>query len=267
MLDEILKKINSEVLTESVVSDLKTAFESAVNEAVEVKNKEYMNTTLISETEKILDKYDAKFEEFTSSLSEQKEKEVEAIKTELVESLDSYLDIVVEEFLKENKVSIDQEVEAERVNAIVEAFDTLLVTAGVDISRIVESKTQVEDKINESAERKVVEMEHRLDKLIAEKKDLEKQNREMLVIGLKSEVCEGMSVVQKDKFEKLASIVDMGEDKVEYLNRLEAIKESIVSDSSKTDKKVVQESDVKPTEVIVESKKDEKLSIDSSRFF
>ena len=110
-------------------------------------------------------------------------------------------------------------------------------------------------------------MESRLDKLISEKKELEKQNREMLQIGLKAEVCEGLSVVQKDKFEKLASIVDMGEDKVEYLNRLEAIKESIVSEPKVVEKVVVQESSVKPVEVIVESKKEEKLSIDSSRFF
>lgn len=265
MLDEILKKINSEVLTEAVVSELKSAFDSAVTEAVEIKNKEYMSTTLISETERILDKYDAKFAEFTSTLSESKEKEVESIKNELVESLDSYLEIVVDEFIKENKVTIDKEVEAEKVNAIIEAFDTLLVTAGVDISRMVESKTEVEDKINESAERKVVEMEKRLDKLISEKKDLEKMNKDMLIIGLKTEVCEGLSVIQKDKFEKLASIVDMGDDKMEYLSRLEAIKESIVSDV-KVDK-VVQESDNKKVDVIVESKKVEKLSIDSSRFF
>lgn len=265
MLDEILKKINSEVLTEAVVSELKSAFDSAVNEAVEIKNKEYMSTTLISETERILDKYDAKFAEFTDALTESKEKEVESIKNELVESLDSYLEIVVDEFIKENKVTIDKEVESEKVNAIIEAFDTLLVTAGVDISRMVESKTEVEDKINESAERKVVEMEKRLDKLISEKKDLEKMNKDMLIIGLKTEVCEGLSVIQKDKFEKLASIVDMGDDKMEYLSRLEAIKESIVSDV-KVDK-VVQESDNKKVDVIVESKKVEKLSIDSSRFF
>lgn len=267
MLEEILKKINSEVLTESVVSELKVAFDSAVNEAVDAKNKEYMNTTLISETEKLLDKYDAKLEQFTTKMNEEKEKEVEAIKTELVESLDSYLEIVVEEFLKENKITIEQEIQSEKVNAILEAFDTLLVTAGVDITRMVESKTAIEDEINESAERKLVEMESRLDKLISEKKELEKQNREMLQIGLKAEVCEGLSVVQKDKFEKLASIVDMGEDKVEYLNRLEAIKESIVSEPKVVEKVVVQESSVKPVEVIVESKKEEKLSIDSSRFF
>lgn len=264
MLDEILKKINSELLTESVVSELKAEFDSAVNESAEALNKEFMKTTLISENEKLLDKYDAKFEELKQTLTESKDKEVESIKNELVESLDSYLEIVVDEFLKENKITIDQEVEAEKVNAIVEAFETLLVTTGVDVARIVESKEQVDADLNESDAKKLVEMEARLNKLISEKKELIAQNKEMLTIGLKAEVCEGLSVVQKDRFEKLASMFEMGEDKLDYLSKLEAIKESIVSDSSKTEVKMVQESEVKTADVIVESKK---FSPDSKRFF
>lgn len=264
MLDEILKKINSDLLTESVVSELKAEFTSAVNEEADKLNKEFMKTTLISENEKILDKYDAKFEEFKLGLTESKEKEVETIKNELVESLDSYLEIVVDEFLKENKITIDQEVETEKVNAIVEAFETLLVTTGVDVARIVESKEEVDAKMNESDSKKLAEMETRVNKLISEKKELMSQNKEMLTIGLKAEVCEGLSVVQKDRFEKLASMFEMGEDKMDYLSKLEAIKESIVSDSSKTEVKVVQESEVKTADVIVESKK---FSPDHTRFF
>ena len=39
MLDEILKKINSDLLTESVVSELKAEFTSAVNEEAEDRGR------------------------------------------------------------------------------------------------------------------------------------------------------------------------------------------------------------------------------------
>ena len=64
-MEEILKMINSDILTESVVSELKTAFDTEVKAKVD----EFKNTEMISESEKILDKYDAKFEEFKAELN------------------------------------------------------------------------------------------------------------------------------------------------------------------------------------------------------
>lgn len=260
-MEEILKQINSDILTESVVAELKQAFETAVNEKVE----EFKKQELVSETEKILDTYDAKFEEFKTELNESKEKEVEEYKESLVEALDGYLEIVVEEFLKENKIAIETEIEAEKSKAIVEAFETILVTAGVDVARIVEAKkeAEVEDEINEG--KQVEELEARFNKVLDENKALRAKNDEMLKLGLKSELSEGLSMVQKDKFMKLAEIVEMDSDKAKYLKKLEAIRESVMGEESKTVEAPVTES----TTVITESKTEIKsdFKVDSSRFF
>lgn len=259
-MEEILKKINSDILTESVVAELKEAFDSAVTAKVD----EFKKTEMLSETEKILDKYDAKFEEFKAELLESKEKELEEYKSDLVEALDSYLDVVVEEFLAENKVAMEDEVAIEKSKTVLEAFDAILVTAGVDVQKIVEAKEAAEDEVNESTEAKLVDMEERFNKLMEEKKELEAKNAEMLEIGIKAEMCEGLTVVQKEKFNKLAEIVEMGEDKEAFVSKLEAIKESVLGE------KVVAESkkeDNKEDKVITESKDVEQVVVDSSRFF
>ena len=260
-MEEILKKINSDILTESVVADLKNAFDKEVSAMVESKVEEFKKEALISETEKILDKYDAKFEEFKSELSESSEKEVEEYKSELVEALDSYLEVVVEEFLKENKIAIEAEVAVEKSNAVLEAFDTLLVTTGVDIARIVEAKEEKEVQIDESAESKIADMESRYNDLLEAKKDLEAKNQEMFEIGIKAELCEGLSVVQKEKFIKLAELVESNSDRQVYLDKLEAVKSTVIGDKVVTESKEIKE------KVIVESKNEQEVKIESSRFF
>lgn len=261
-MEEILKQINSDILTESVVSELKSAFDAQVSLRVE----EFTKSTLLSENEKMLDLYDTKLEEFKTTLNESKEKELEEYKNEIVESLDSYLDVVVGEFLKENKIAIDEEVSAIKSKTILEAFDAILVTAGIDVARIVEGKDKEEVEVSESAAKKLSDMEDRYNNLLEEKKILETKNTEMLVLGLKNELSEGLSVVQKDRFNKLADLVDIIDDKKVYLTKLEAIKESIMSTNTVTETIVDDKS--KKVEVITESKKPEQqIKVDSSRFF
>ena len=255
-MEEILKKINSDILTEAVVTELKQAFDAAVDEKV----KEFKTQELVSETEIILNKYDAKFEEFKSHLTESKDKEVDDYKDSMVEALDGYLEIVVEEFLKENKIAIEDEIHLEKSKAIVEAFEAILVTAGVDVARIVEAKKVAEENDNISEGSKVEELESRFNRVLEENKALREKNEDMLKLGLKSELTEGMSMIQKDKFIKLADIVELDSDKAKYLKRLEAIRESVMGEESKT----IAVTESKAT-VIIESKTD--IKSDSSRFF
>jgi len=272
-MEEILKKINSDILTESVISELKEAFDAAVAaekesllETYDAKLEEFKKSEMIAESEKILDKYDAKFEEFKSQLSESKEKELEEYKSELVEALDSYLEVVVDEFLKENKVAIENEVKSMKSDAILEAFDTILVTAGVEVARIVESKEEKQVEISESEAEKVAKMEERYNKLLDESKELKAKNQELFEMGLKAELCEGLSVVQKDKFNKLAELVESTDDRKALLTKLEAIKESVLGDKVVAESKVEEKSETKD-KVITESVVEQSVKADSSRFF
>ena len=262
MLDKILKKINADFLTESVTKEITEAFDSAVSSKVE----EFKKTAMVSETEKILDLYDAKLDEFKSQIVEAKDAELESYKTNLVESLDSYLELVVEEYLKENKIAIEKEVASKKAEAILEAFDTVLVSAAVDVKTIVEAKTSKTDGKVVTATAKIEEMEARLNKVLDENKNLKVKNDDLLVLGLKTEVSEGLTLVQRERFEKLAKLVGVSENKVDYLNKLEAIKESILSEKSPAKVEQVSES-TKSKQVPINESKQSAVKVDSSRFF
>jgi len=96
----------------------------------------------------------------------------------------------------------------------------MIVAGGVKIADIVESR----ECTNESA---LEESNRKYDKLINENISLGEQNDKLVKMGVISEVREGLSLVESDKFESLAKLVEFSKTS-EYLEKLETIRESVV---------------------------------------
>ena len=157
----------------------------------------------------------------SDSMTEKAEDYVQYVKTELTDNLNIYMDNIVEAFIEENKIAIDEASQTAKVNAILEGFNSLLVTSGVALSQIVEAKSEattdveVDDTLKESVN-KLVKENAKLKNKIA---DLEKQE-------VAAKLVEGMSVVQRDKFETLSEMVAYT-DMETYTSKLQTISEAI----------------------------------------
>lgn len=212
MLDKLFESLDEKVFT----AELKQSLQEKFDDAVEVK------ASVIAESriEEEIDSLNEKSEKHIEFLNEKAEEYVEMKQAEMLESLDKYLERIVEEFVAEAKASLDESVKNEKADMIIEAFDSMLVATGVKVASIVEAKqeSEVDNKLQESVEK--------YDSLVEEVIALKQENDRLLQMGVIAEMVEDLSLVEAEKFKKLANLVDFSRDE-KYAEKLEQIKESI----------------------------------------
>lgn len=212
MLEKLFESLDEKVFT----TELKEALEVQFNEAVESK------AALIAE---------AKIEEEITSLNEKSEAHIEFLnekadayvamkQTEMVESLDKYLDRVVSEFIAEAQGALDESIKSEKADMIIEAFDSMLTATGVEVAKIVEAKDE------SAVEKKLEESVAKYDTLVEEVIGLKAENDTLVKLGVINEMKEGLSIVEAEKFVKLADLVEFTRDEA-FAAKLETIKESV----------------------------------------
>lgn len=164
-------------------------------------------------------------------LAESKEEAYEAymldqmteMKADLEDKLDAYLTRVVEEFVAENTFAIDESIKSEKYEAVLEGFNSMMIATGVTIANITEAKVEAPE-----VETIVVDNSEKVDALVKEILTLEAKNAELLKTGLIKESMENMTEMQKEKFLKLAKIVEFdAKNPVEFMNKLDTLAESV----------------------------------------
>lgn len=249
-MENILAKLDESVFTDELKKEISESFTAAVDAKVETLVAEKLVGLVEAKEKEIEDKFVAEAAEY---------------KTKLLENLDEFLNLIAEEYIKENKITIEESVQGEKLEALLEGFNALLIAGGVELKTISENldDTETRDTIAENTAR--------IDALVVENIELKKQKAELLKMGLVAEVKDGLSVIQKEKFDKLASVVEFDPDNsAKYLKSLEVLKESVIG--SKTDDVPAVTAAV-PAQTVTESVETfegstlDKSFADSKRFF
>jgi len=212
MLEKLFESLDEKVFT----AELRESLESQFNEAVELKAASIAEARIEEE----IDSLNEKSESHIEFLNEKADQYVEMKQTEMIDSLDRYLDRVVEEFMSEAKEALEESVKSEKADMIIEAFDSMIVATGTDVARIVEAKDEssIDKKLEESVEKH--------DKLVEENISLKEENDKLIKMGIIAEMAEGLSLVESEKFKKLADLVEFSKDEA-FAEKLETIKESV----------------------------------------
>ena len=193
--EDLAALFGGEELSEEFQLKAKTIFEAAV-------------TAKVNEVQEELAK------EYEATLSEN----LEAVKQELVERVDSYLEYVSDEWLKENALEVEHGLKTEMTESFLSGMKGLFEDHYVHIP---------EDKYDvlESMVSKLDEMENRLNEQIEKNISLNKRLGESTADGIFREVAEGLAQTQKEKLYSLAEGVEFeGEDA--YREKLVTLKES-----------------------------------------
>ena len=212
ILSALFESLDEKVFT----PELKAALAAQFNEAVETKAASIAEARLEEE----IDSLNEKSEQHIEFLNKKAEEYVEMKRAEMVESLDMYLERIVDEFVAEAKDSLAESVKSEKADMIIEAFDAMLVATGVQVANIVEAKD------DSTIEKKLEESIAKYDDLVEENIALSKENKKLIKMGVISELKEGLSLVEAEKFERLADLVEFTKSE-EFLVKLTTIKESV----------------------------------------
>jgi len=225
MLEKLFESLDEKVFTAELKESLSTQF----NEAVELKATILAEERIEEEIDTLSEKSDAHIE----FLNTKAEEFVELKEAEMLDSVDKYLDRVVEEFVAEGKSALEESVKSDKADLIIEAFDSMLIATGVDVARIMESKS--DSSAQKELDEAVIAKDSLVDELIA----LKEENEKLITMGVTQELKEGLSIVEAEKFEKLAKLVDFTRDE-SYAEKLELIKESVLGSKPAKSTKHVQ---------------------------
>ena len=228
-LNKLFESLDEKVFT----TELKESLEAQFNEAVEAKAAAIAEARIEAEITSL----NEKSEQHIEFLNEKAEEYVEMKKSEMIDSLDKYLDRVVEEFVAEAQATLDESLKSEKADMIIEAFDSMLIAAGVEVSKIVEAKD------DSAVEKKLAESVEKYDSLIEENIALKEENDALVKMGVIAEMKEGLSIVESEKFVKLANLVEFSKDEA-YAQKLETIKESVQSAGETREEKLEEKVEV-----------------------
>ena len=230
--DEVVAE--EETAEEEVVAEEETTEEETVEEEVvaEYDIEEDVNALLAGEelSEEFQEKARTIFETaITAKVAEVKEalearysevlaEEVEDIKKELNERVDSYLEYVAEEWFTENQLAVEAGLKSEMTESFLNGMKSLFEEHYVSIP---------EDKYDvlESMVEKLDDMETKLNEQIEKNVSLNKRLAESVADGIVDQVSEGLAQTQKEKLASLAESVEF-ESENQYREKLETLKES-----------------------------------------
>ena len=209
--DDVNALLGGQELSEEFREKAKTIFEAALKSKV-TELREAMDAH-----------YEAKLVE-----------EVEGMKDELIERVDSYLEYVADEWLQENALQVERGIRTEMTESFLEGMRGLFEEHYVSIP---EDKYDVVENMVD----KLDEMESKLNEQIEKNISITKSLSEATGGNILSDVSEGLSSTQKEKLASLAEGVEF-ESEQSYKEKLETLKESYFKTAPKrSDSEVLNE--------------------------
>ena len=210
--EEIAETTDSE-LEIDLSADVKALVSSDADLSEEFKDKaatifEAAVKTRIQEQTKILE---AQYEEKLSA-------ETETVKEAMVEKVDSYLNYVVEEWMKENELAVERGIRTEIAEDFITGLKDLFKEHYIDVP---EEKYNVLDDLTNQTKK----LEEKLNEQIAKNVDLTKEVSESAKAKAIDEVSTDLADTEKEKFEKMAENVEW-DSADKFREKLETIKES-----------------------------------------
>ena len=210
--EEIAETTDSE-LEIDLSADVKALVSSDADLSEEFKDKaatifEAAVKTRIQEQTKILE---AQYEEKLSA-------ETETVKEAMVEKVDSYLNYVVEEWMKENELAVERGIRTEIAEDFITGLKDLFKEHYIDVP---EEKYNVLDDLTNQTKK----LEEKLNNEISKNVDLTKQVSESAKAKAIDEVSTDLADTEKEKFEKMAENVEY-DSADKFREKLETIKES-----------------------------------------
>ena len=211
--DDLKALVNEEAtLSEEFKQKAETIFEAAINSKINVE----------------IDRLEEKYNE---ELSE----EVESTKKELVEKVDSYLNYVVEGWMEDNKLAIQNGLRTEIAEDFMNKLKDLFTESHIHVP---EESVNVVDELADNVEELEAQLNASTEKSIHMAEELELYKRESII----REATKDLAETQVEKLKGLAENVDF-DDEETFAQKVAQLKESYFAKTTKTQDEIVEDDD------------------------
>jgi flagellar biosynthesis regulator FlaF len=195
-----------EVAGETVAETIDTTSElDALVESEATLSEEFKEKTAVIFEAAVKSKLSEEVDRLETQYKEELSEEVSSIKGDLVEKVDSYLNYVVESWMDENKVAVQNGLRTEIAETFMDKMKDLFTESYIDVP---ESKVDLVDELAEQ----VSELE---EKLNAQTGDAIKLSEELEVLqrdAIIAEASRGLADTQVEKLKGLVEGIDFDED-------------------------------------------------------
>lgn len=197
--EDVKALLEGEEFSEEFAQKATTIFEAAVN------------TKVASILDELQEGLNVKF-------NEELEKSVEEQRVEMVEKIDNYLNYVVEQWMEENKLAVEQGIRADLTENFLSGLKTLFEQHYVTIP---DEKVDVVDELFEQVDTLQSQLNKEINKSVSMTAELNKYKKQNVI----QSVTEGLSALQAEKVKALAENID--DENIEaYAKKVEVIKEN-----------------------------------------
>ena len=210
---------DSEVVVETTVDtsaelDALVESEATLSEEFKAKTAILFETALKSKLSEEVDRLEAQYK---SELAE----EVSSTKSDLVEKVDNYLNYVVETWMEDNKLAVQNGLRTEIAETFMEKMKDLFTESYIDVP---ESKVDLVDELAESVDELETKLNEQTQKVIDTTVELEGYKRNTII----REASRDLAETQVEKLKALVEDVDF-ESEDAFTNKVNTIKESYFS--------------------------------------
>ena len=211
--DDVIAEDSIEEVEIDLSDDVKALVSSDADLSEEFKEKaatifETAVKTRIKEQTKIIE---AQYEKKLAS-------ETDTVKEAMVEKVDSYLNYVVDEWMKENELAVERGIRTEIAEDFITGLKGLFKEHYIDVP---EEKYDVLDDLTNQVKDLEDKLNEQIEKNVNLSKDVSESNREKLI----AQVSEDLADTEKEKFGSMAENVEY-DSAEKFQEKLETIKES-----------------------------------------
>ena len=211
--DDLGALVNEEAtLSDEFKQKAETIFEAAINAKVNAE----------------IDRLEEKYNE---ELSE----EIESTKKDLVEKVDSYLNYVVEGWMEENKLAIQNGLRTEIAEDFMNKLKDLFVESHIEVP---EDKVDLVDELADNVEELEAKLNESTERSIQMAEELETYKRESII----REATKDLAETQVEKLKSLAENVDF-DDEETFAKKVAQLKESYFAKTAKPQEEIVEDDD------------------------
>ena len=204
-------------LSDDFKSKAETIFEAAINAKVNAE----------------IDRLEEKYNEEVSE-------EIEATKKDLVEKVDSYLNYVVEGWMEDNKLAIQNGLRTEIAEDFMNKLKDLFTESHIQVP---EDKVDMVDELADNVEELEAQLNDSTERSIKMAEELEGYKREFII----REASKDLAETQVEKLKGLAENVDF-EDEETFAQKVAQLKESYFAKTATTQEEIIEDDDTPTVE-------------------